>query len=193
MPLDISLCERAPSNAFVSRMINTESSLILLRPCRASPTPPGRVRLRAFSYQELDLNSVRFLGLRLFFAVGVLRGLLGTFFERAGVLRFGMGRLRGTRKFEVGRRMVLAGSRPHNEIGSSSRRRQRTAGWWGGLAAQTIEALVALRRYPIRYPDFKIGNCPGWGLGSEQAEGIREGRRIAGQGVDDGPALLLGG
>lgn len=37
------------------------------------------------------------------------------------------------------------------------------------------------------------GNCPGWGLGSEQAEGIRQGCRIAGQGVDDGPALLLGG
>jgi hypothetical protein len=36
-------------------------------------------------------------------------------------------------------------------------------------------------------------NCPGWGLGSEQAEGIRQGCRIAGQGVDDGPALLLGG
>ena len=36
-------------------------------------------------------------------------------------------------------------------------------------------------------------NCPGCGLGSEQAEGIRQGCRIAGQGVDDGPALLLGG
>ena len=40
---------------------------------------------------------------------------------------------------------------------------------------------------------FLAGNCPGWGLGSEQAEGIRQGCRIAGQGVDDGPALLLGG
>jgi hypothetical protein len=36
-------------------------------------------------------------------------------------------------------------------------------------------------------------NCPGWGLGSDQAEGICQGCRIAGQGVDDGPALLLGG
>jgi hypothetical protein len=41
--------------------------------------------------------------------------------------------------------------------------------------------------------DVISGNCPGWGLGSEQAEGIRQGCRIAGQGVDDGPALLLGG
>jgi hypothetical protein len=40
---------------------------------------------------------------------------------------------------------------------------------------------------------FVKRNCPGWGLGSEQAEGIRQGCRIAGQGVDDGPALLLGG
>ena len=40
---------------------------------------------------------------------------------------------------------------------------------------------------------FLFRNCPGCGLGSEQAEGIRQGCRIAGQGVDDGPALLLGG
>ena len=40
---------------------------------------------------------------------------------------------------------------------------------------------------------YRHGNCPGCGLGSEQAEGIRQGCRIAGQGVDDGPALLLGG
>ena len=39
----------------------------------------------------------------------------------------------------------------------------------------------------------EVCNCPGCGLGSEQAEGIRQGCRIAGQGVDDGPALLLGG
>ena len=43
----------------------------------------------AFSYQELDLRSVRFQELRLFFAAGFLRGLLGAF-ERAGALRFGM-------------------------------------------------------------------------------------------------------
>ena len=60
-------------------------------------------------------------------------------------------------------------------------------------------------RLDARYPEFEAlerklkenhfvnCNCPGCGLGSEQAEGIRQGCRIAGQGVDDGPALLLGG
>ena len=33
----------------------------------------------AFSYQELDLSSARFLTVRLFFAVSFFRGLLGAF------------------------------------------------------------------------------------------------------------------
>ncbi|MGA8991604.1 MAG: hypothetical protein WB500_14675, partial [Rhodoplanes sp.] len=37
----------------------------------------------------------------------------------------------------------------------------------------------------LRGSMFILRNCPGWGLGSEQAEGIRQGCRIAGQGVDD--------
>ncbi len=45
----------------------------------------------------------------------------------------------------------------------------------------------------LAFNSYFQGNCPGCGLGSEQAEGIRQGCRIAGQGVDDGPALLLGG
>lgn len=47
------------------------------------------------------MSSVRFLRLPLFFAVGVLRGLLGAFFEQAGALRFGMGRLRRARNLRL--------------------------------------------------------------------------------------------
>ena len=39
----------------------------------------------AFSYQDLDLRSVRFLKLRLFFSEGVLRGSLRAFLERTDV------------------------------------------------------------------------------------------------------------
>ena len=91
----------------------------------------SRENSAAFSYQELDLSSVRFLGLPLFFAVDVLRGLLGAFFERAGALRFGMGRIRRARNLRLVaewssrvRARIMKLDRPLRRAA----RRQRTAG-----------------------------------------------------------------